>query len=75
MVIERTITKIKSGYSARALGLAAHGYSPEVADKNLMRVVRAFLAPFERAGTLAEETAALGLEAIDSLDNVEIVFD
>lgn len=52
------------GWASRcpSLGLAAHGYSPEVADKNLERLVRRFLAPFEREGVLEREVAALGLE-------------
>jgi hypothetical protein len=57
-----------------AVGLTAHGYSPELADKNLERVVQRFLAPFEREGILAQEVAALGLEsAEDGTPEVQIV--
>lgn len=68
--IQRDIRPIKNGYSASALGLAAHGYSPEVADINLERTIRLFLAPFEREHTLAVETERLGLPPLDTLVDV-----
>lgn len=75
MEIEREMHEIKGGWASRskALGLTAHGYSQEVADVNLERVVRLFLMPFQREGTLADETKALGLGAVDNLNAVEIV--
>lgn len=73
----RETNQIKNGWASRsvALGLAAHGYSPEVADKNLERMIRLFLAPFQREGTLADEARTLGLGAIEDLDDVDIVLE
>lgn len=77
LTLYREINQISSGYRSRcpALHMAAHGYSPEVADKNLERSVRLFLASFERAGTLREESRALGLGELNNLDDVQIVFE
>ena len=77
LILNRESNQIKYGFSSRAMemGLAAHGYSPEMADKNLERVVRRFLAPFEREGVLVQEVTALGLEVEeDGEAEVQIVF-
>jgi hypothetical protein len=73
----REVEQIAKGYRSRcpALHIAAHGYSPEVADKNLARAVRLFLAPFQRAGTLREEARTLGLGEIEDIEGLQIVFD
>jgi len=62
--LNRELNPIKNGWRSRCpqLGLVAHGFSPEVADKNLERVVRLFLAPFQREGTLSAEVQGLGLK-------------
>ncbi len=75
--LNRETNRIRNGWAASIpmLGLAAHGQSPEVADKNLERVVRLFLAPFQREGTLLEETRALGWGEIGDLDQVQIVLE
>lgn len=54
--VKREVRPIKNGFASHAVDLkmAAHGYSPEVADINLVRVIHSFLAPFERAGRLDE---------------------
>ena len=63
--LKRERYQVKEGWAARcaALRVVAHGASPALADRNLERVVRLFLAPFERKGTLREEVQALGLAA------------
>jgi hypothetical protein len=75
ITIKRECSIIKNGYASHALNLAAHGYSPEVADINLERTIRLFLAPFEREGTLQAEMQLLGLEIADCrLDVLQFVF-
>jgi hypothetical protein len=75
----REVNPIKNGWCARSpvLKLAAHGYSQEVADKNLERTVRLFLAPFQREGTLQEELHAVGLELVEdgNVREIAVVFD
>lgn len=65
--LNRVREPIKNGWSSRAVAprVAAHGRSPELADLNLERVVRLYLAPFERAGTLESEVTALGLQVVN----------
>ncbi|MDP9313224.1 MAG: hypothetical protein M3R24_20460 [Chloroflexota bacterium] len=77
IILYREVKPIKNGWCSRCvnLGLAAHGFSPEVADKNLERVVRLFFAPAQREGTLVDELAALGLEPIEDGENLQFVFD
>jgi hypothetical protein len=76
VTIKRERSTIKNGYAARALGLAAHGYSPQVADLNLERTIRLFLSPFEREGTLTTEAQALGLQIADcKLSDLQFVFE
>ena len=64
ITLHRELKPIKNGWSSRSpeLGLAAHGHSAEVADKNLQRAARLFLTPFQREGTLLDQVAALGLQ-------------
>jgi hypothetical protein len=73
----REVDQIARGFRSRcpALHIAAHGYSPEVADKNLERAVRLFLAPFQREGTLRDEARTLGLGEIEDVENLRIVFE
>ena len=77
MVLElyREQYQVKSGWASQCvpLGLTAHGPNPEVADKNLERSVRLFLAPFQRDGTLQDEIHALGLSSVDASDDVQII--
>ena len=75
--LKREVNPIKNGFRSRAvtLGLAAHGHSPEVADLNLERTVRQFLAPFERGGCLDEALASLGAVRDDGEVPVRIEFD
>lgn len=49
--IHRELTPIVNGWQSRhpEFGLAAHGYSPDVADRNLERTVRLFLMALRRA--------------------------
>lgn len=63
IILKQEIYQIKNGFAAHSpeLGLTAHGYSPEVARRNLERVGLLFLKPFERAGNLKGEIQLLGL--------------
>lgn len=65
VIMNHELKRIKSGWSARTdflgVGLAAHGYSQEVAQANLERTIRLFLAPFKRSGMLENELQHLGL--------------
>ena len=65
--LKRQLNQIKAGWHATAvsLGLAARGYSPEVAEINLKAMVGSYFAPFAHNGTLAEEIEALGVSATD----------
>ncbi len=73
--LNRELKPIKSEWCSRApeLGLAAHGYNEEVADRNLERTVRLFLTPLQRAGTLQEAITALGLEIVEGQDDLQVV--
>jgi hypothetical protein len=64
VVVHRELNRIKGGWSAHVeeLGLSAHGASPEIADLNLERTIRLFLAPFARAGTLRDELLGFGIQ-------------
>lgn len=77
IVLYREVDKIASGFRSHCpmLRMAAHGDTPEAADRNLEQGVRLFLAPFERAGTLRSEVRALGLGEVDRLDDAQIVFE
>ena len=63
IVLKHEVYRIKNGYAAHSpeLRVTAHGYSPEVARKNLERIGLLFLRPFERQGTLGEEVKSLQL--------------
>ena len=67
VVIYREHVKVKNGWNSRvpSLHLAAFGSSPEAADERLERVMRAFLSPFKRSGTLEQEMRVLGLGPVD----------
>ena len=64
IILKHETYQIKNGYAAHSpeLGLTAHGYSPEVAKKNLERTGLLFLRPFERQGNLKEEVQLLGIQ-------------
>lgn len=72
VVLKHKIYRVKNGYAAHSpeLGLTAHGYSPEVAKRNLERISLLFFRPFERQGNLKEEIQLLGLR-VES-DGVEL---
>jgi len=63
IVLKHNVYRIKNGYAARSpeLGLTAHGFSPEIAKRNLERMGLLFLRPFERKGNVREEIQLLGL--------------
>lgn len=63
VVLKHNIYRVKNGYAAHSpeLGLTAHGYSPEVARRNLERTGLLFFRPFERQGKLEKEIQLLGL--------------
>jgi hypothetical protein len=65
IVLKHITYQIKNGYAAHSpeLGLTAHGYSPEVAQRNLERLGLLFFRPFERQGKLTDEVELLGLKA------------
>ena len=73
VVLYREHKQVKNGWNSRipSLRLAAYGSTPEEADENLQRLVRAFFAPFERAGTLEREMRALGLGPVE--DELEFI--
>jgi predicted RNase H-like HicB family nuclease len=61
VVLKHEVNRVKNGFAAScpALGVTAHGHSPEVARKNLERTALLFLRPFERQGVLEEELATV----------------
>ena len=63
IVLKHNIYRVKNGYAAHSpeLGLTAHGYSPEVARRNLERIGLLFFRPFERQGNLEKEIRLIGL--------------
>lgn len=77
IVLKRDLKPIKNGWSSEspALGIAAHGFSQDVADKNLERAARLFLTPFEREGTFDQRLAALGLQAAEGGPELRIVLE
>jgi predicted RNase H-like HicB family nuclease len=64
IILKQEIYQIKNGFAAHSpeLGMTAHGYSPDVARRNLERVALMFLKPFERLGVLEKEIKFLGLK-------------
>lgn len=73
IVLNRQVNQIKKGWTSRcsALGVAAHGFSPEMADRNLEIVVRRLLAPFERDGVLLKEVESLEV-GVEDKGNPEV---
>jgi hypothetical protein len=65
VVLNHDVNRVKNGVAARSrdLGLSAHGQSPELARRNLERLVLLYLRPFQREGTLDQEIARAGLQA------------
>jgi len=61
--IPRTLELIKAGWASRCprLHIAAHGRDQRIADLNLQRVVQRYCAPLDRAGTLAQDLAGVGI--------------
>jgi hypothetical protein len=68
VVLKHQVNRVKNGYAARSplLGLSAHGPTPDLAARNLERLVGLYLRPFERQGTLREEIQLAGLSAEES---------
>ena len=64
VILKQAVYQVKNGFAAHSpeLGLTAHGYSPEVARRNLERTAFLFFKPFERQGKLNEEVKLLGLK-------------
>lgn len=67
IVLKHNLYQVKNGVAAHSpeLGLTAHGYSPEVAQRNLERTALLFFKPFERQGKLKEEIRLLGIKIKD----------
>jgi hypothetical protein len=67
VILNHDVNRIKNGFAARSreLGLSAHGQSPDLARRNLERLVQLYLQPFEREGTLGQEVRQAGLQADD----------
>ena len=65
IILKHNLYQVKNGFAAYSpeLGLTAHGYSPEVARRNLERIALLFFKPFERQGKVAEEVKLLGLQS------------
>jgi len=64
LVLKRSQNRIKNGWESRSaiMRIAAHGHSPEVADRNLERVARMFFTSLEREGRLEQEARRVGIE-------------
>lgn len=64
IILKHNVYQVKNGFAAQSpeLRLTAHGYSPEVARRNLERIALLFFKPFERQGKLTEEVNLLGLK-------------
>lgn len=73
--LKQSTYQIKNGYAAHSpeIGLTAHGYSVEVAKRNLERIVLMFLRPFERDGRLHKELNLLGLQVEDDGTDIKVV--
>jgi len=67
VVLNHHVNRVIYGFAARAsdLGLSAHGPSPDLARRNLERLVELYLQPFQREGTLNEEIQRAGLQVDD----------
>lgn len=66
VILNHAIKPIKGGFCAESAGkFVSHGRSPELARRALERTALAFLSPFERDGTLADELGLAGLQVED----------
>ena len=65
VVLNHDVNHVSNGCDARSwdLGLSAHQKSPELARRNLERLVLSYLQHFQREGTLDQEIARAGLQA------------
>lgn len=65
----------KMGFRSRCpkLGLTAHGRSPEIADKNLERLISLFFAPLIREGVLDKEFTRLGLTLVGEGEGIQVL--
>lgn len=65
VVLKHELNRVKNGYVARSpeLGLAANGHSPDIARRNLERLVALYLKPFERQGDLEREVEKAQLQS------------
>jgi len=75
IILKHDVNPIKNGFAAHGvkLGLVAHGHSPDVARRNLERVVLLYLRPFERQGTLKRELELMGLQTEDDGAELTVV--
>lgn len=75
IVLKHNMYPIKNGYAAHSpeLGLTAHGYSPEVARRNLERIAVLFFRPFERQGILQQKIQLLGVETRENGRDLEVI--
>jgi hypothetical protein len=64
VVLNHDLNRVKNGFAARSreLGLSAHGQSPDLARRNMERLVLLYLQPFRREGTLEQEVRQAGLQ-------------
>ena len=74
LILKPNLYQIKNGFAAHSpeLGITAHGYSPEIARRNLERLALMFLRPFERQGKLMEEIQLLGIKTQGDGANLEV---
>jgi len=75
IILKHDVNPVKGGFAARSakLGLVAHGRSPDVARRNLERVVLLYLRPFERQGTLERELELMELRTEDDGAELTVV--
>ena len=75
ILLERELTPIKAGWSSgnSSLHLMAHGYSQEVADKNLQRAAAMYFAVLRRGGYLDDVLVKHGLQADGNSEGIEVV--
>ncbi len=77
VILKRDTKRIKSGWSSRSatLRLTAHGFSEEVADRNLGRIVRLFLEPFVREGDLERQLDIIPIRYERDDSPLEVTFE
>jgi hypothetical protein len=75
VVLKHDVNRIKNGFAARSpqLKVVAHGHSPEIARRNLERLVFLYLSPFQRRGILKEELEKARLEAEGTESDLTVV--